>query len=110
MLSMSMAKNEDSKLTLIRARFYLFNSMISQTNEFKTEFESMEVNNMDKCLFRFYVSVRRKYDSFYNLKTSLWVRAADDHHLKSSPHNKKDFQLRQPCTCLVKLIKDLIPT
>ena len=63
--------------------------MISQTNEFKTEFEGMEVNKMDKCLYKFYVSVRRKYDSFYNLKTSLSVRAAVDHHPISSPHNKR---------------------
>ena len=46
---------------------------------------------MNKCLSKFYISVRRKDDSFYNLKTSLLsVRAALDHcdHLKSPPHNK----------------------
>ena len=45
---------------------------------------------MNKCLSKFSVSVRRKDNSFYNLKTSLLsVRAALDHHLKSPPHNKK---------------------
>ena len=49
----------------------------------------MEVNKMNKCLSKFYVSVTRKENSFYNLKTSLLsVRAALDHHLKSPPHNK----------------------
>ena len=44
---------------------------------------------MNKCPSKFNVSVRRKDDSFYNLKTSLLsVRAALDHHLKSPPHNK----------------------
>ena len=39
---------------------------------------------MNKCLCKFYVSVTRKENSFYNLKTSLLsVRAALDHHLKS---------------------------
>ena len=45
---------------------------------------------MNKCLSKFYVSVRRKDDSFYNLKTSLLsVQAALDNHLKSPPRNKK---------------------
>ena len=49
----------------------------------------MEVNEINKCLSRFNVSVRRKDGSFYNLKTGLLsVRAALDHHLKSPPHNK----------------------
>ena len=44
---------------------------------------------MNKCLRKFYVSVTRKENSLYNLKTSLLsVRAAFDHHLKSPPHNK----------------------
>ena len=44
---------------------------------------------MNKSLCKFYVSVARKENSFYNLKTSLLsVRAALDYHLKSPPHNK----------------------
>ena len=46
---------------------------------------------MNKCLSEFYISVRRKDGSFYNLKTSLLsVRVALDHHLKS-PHRNKKF-------------------
>ena len=45
---------------------------------------------MNKCVSKFYVSVKRKDGSFYNLKTSLLsVRVALDHHLKSPRYNKK---------------------
>ena len=61
-----------------------------QQNEFKIEFEGMEVNEMNKCLCKFYVSVRRKDGTFCNLKTSLLsVQAALDHHLKSPLNTKK---------------------
>ena len=84
--------------------------MIYKQNEFKTEFESMEVNKMNKCLCKFYVSVTRKDNSFYNLKTSLLsFRAALDHHQKSPPHNKI-FSSATVCTCLVRPTNDLIPT
>ena len=44
---------------------------------------------MNTGLSKFYVSVTKKENNFYNLKTSLLsVRAALDHHLKSPPHNK----------------------
>lgn len=44
---------------------------------------------MNKCLSKFYVSVRRKDGSFYKRTSLLSVRAALDRHLKSPPHNKK---------------------
>ena len=52
-----------------------------QQNKFKTQFEHMEVNEMNKCLSKgFYVSVRRK-------KTSLLTaRAALNHHLRPATH------------------------
>ena len=60
-----------------RKIFFIEQNDFHQQNEFETEFESMEVNEMNKCLSKFYVSVRRKDGSFYNLKTSLLlVRAA----------------------------------
>ena len=45
-----------------------------------TEFESIKVNEMNKCLSKFYVSVRRKDGSFYKKTSLLSVRAV----LKSS--------------------------
>ena len=44
---------------------------------------------MNKCLSKFYVSVRRKDGSFYKKNSLLSVRAALDRHLKSPPYNKK---------------------
>ena len=54
--------------------------IFTNKNEFKTEFESMKVNELNKCLSKFYVSVKKRGGSFYNLKTSfLSARAAVDH-------------------------------
>ena len=44
---------------------------------------------MNKCLSKFYVSVRRKDGSFYKKTSLLSVGAAVDHLLKSPPHNEK---------------------
>lgn len=49
----------------------------------------MEVNEMNKCLSKFYVSVRRKDGTFYKRNSLLSVWAALDRHLKSPPYNKK---------------------
>ena len=46
-----------------------------QQTEFTTEFESMEVNGMNKCLSKFYVSVRRKEGTFYKRNSLVSVRA-----------------------------------
>ena len=48
----------------------LFTEWFQQQNQFTTEFENMEVNEMNKCLSKFYVFARRKDSSFYK-KTSL---------------------------------------
>ena len=47
-----------------RKIFFIVIESFHQQNEFKTEFESMEVNEMNKCLSKFYISVRRKDGSF----------------------------------------------
>ena len=41
----------------------------------------MEVDELNKCLAKFYVSVRKTDGSYYK-KTSLSIRAALDRHLK----------------------------
>ena len=49
-----------------------------------------ETRWINVSLDNFYVSVRSKDGSFYNLKTSLLsVPAALNHHQNSTPHNKK---------------------
>ena len=84
-------RKQQIKLSLnSRKIFFIQQNDFHQQNEFKTEFESMEVNEINKCLSKFYVSVTRKDGSFFNLKIILLsVRATLDHHLKSTPHNKK---------------------
>ena len=44
-----------------------------QQNEFKTEFESIEVNEMNKCLSKFYVSVRRKDFVSWNIHRGVFT-------------------------------------
>ena len=62
-----------------------------QQNEFTTEFESMEVIQMNKCLRKSYVSVRRKDTNFTKKRQTslLSVQAALDRNLKSLPLRKK---------------------
>ena len=53
----------------------------------------MEVNNMNKCLSKFYVSVRRKGGGFYKKTTLSSLRAALDCHLKYRHTTKCDNYL-----------------
>ena len=46
-----------------------------QQTEFTTEFEAMEVNEINKCLSEFYVPVRRKDGTFYKRNSLLSERA-----------------------------------
>ena len=61
----------------------------AQQKEFKTEFESMEVEEMNNCLSKFYLSARRKDGSYYKKTSLLSIRAALDRYLRSPPFNKK---------------------
>ena len=61
--------NKNNKLNSPKMFFVQQNGFTNKT-KIKTEFESMEVNEMNKCLSKFYVSVTRKDSSFYK-KTSL---------------------------------------
>ena len=58
----------------METRLYL-TEWFQQQTEFTTEFEAMEVNEMNKCLSKFYVSVRRKDGIFYKRNSLLSVRA-----------------------------------
>ena len=61
----------------------------AQRKEFKTEFESMEVEEMNNCLSKFYLSARRNDGSYYKKTSFLSIRAALDLYLRSSPFNKQ---------------------
>ena len=49
----------------------------------------MEVEEMNNCLSKFYLSVRRKDGSYYKKTSLLNIRAALDRYLTSPPFNKK---------------------
>ena len=54
-----------------------------QPQEFTNEIENMEVDELNKCLAKFYVSVRKTDGSYYKKTGLLSVRAALDRHLKA---------------------------
>ena len=60
-----------------------------QQQEFPNEIENMEVDELNKCLAKFYVSVRKTGSSYYEKTSLLSIRAAPDRHLKAPPNNKK---------------------
>ena len=45
--------------------FIYLTEWFQQQTEFTTEFDTMEVNEMNKCLSKLYVSVRRKDGTYY---------------------------------------------
>ena len=60
-----------------------------QQKEFTNK--NMEVNELKKCLAKFYVSVRKTDGSYYK-KTSFFPSEPPlDRHLKAPPNNKKFF-------------------
>ena len=54
-----------------------------QQQEFTNEIENMEVDELNKCLAKFYVSVRKTDGSYYKKTSLLSIRAALDRHLKA---------------------------
>ena len=60
-----------------------------QQQQFTNEIENMEVDELKKCLAKFYVAVRKADGSYYKKTSLLSIRAALDRHLKAPPNNKK---------------------
>ena len=56
------------------------------------EIENMEVDELNKCLAKFYVSVRKTNDSYYKKTSLLSIRAALYQHLKA-PKSFKNMSL-----------------
>ena len=54
-----------------------------QQQEFTNEIENMEVDKQNKCLAKFYVSVRKTDGNYYKKTGLLSIRAALDQHLKA---------------------------
>ena len=68
---------------------FFFSEWFAQQAEFTTEFESMEVTEMNNCLSKFYLSARKQDGSHYKKTSLLSIRAALDRYLRSPPINKK---------------------
>ena len=54
-----------------------------QQQEFTNEIENMEVDELKKCLAKFYVSVRKIDGSYYKKTSLLSITAVLDGHLKA---------------------------
>ena len=65
---------------------------LQQQQEFTNEIENMEVDELIKCLAKFYVSVRKTDGSYYTKTSLLSIRAALDRHLKA-PKSFKNMSL-----------------
>ena len=72
----------------------------------------MSPEELNKCLQKFYVSVRKKDGSFYNRKSLTSIRAAIDRHLRSPPISKpfsivSDSQFKEANNTLSNFLKNL---
>ena len=65
---------------------------LQQRQEFSNEIENMEVDELNKCLPKFYVSVRKTDGSHYKKTSLLSIRAALDRHLKA-PKSLKNLSI-----------------
>ena len=66
----------------------LFVDWFSQQEEFTTDIEEMNKEELNKCLRKFYMSARKQDGGYYNKATLTSIRAAIDRHLRNEPHNK----------------------
>ena len=51
---------------------------------------------LNKCLQKFYLTIRKRDGNFYNKKSLTAIRAALDRHLRSPPLNKPFSIIREP--------------
>ena len=61
---------------------YFFTEWFQIQREFATPFEKMSPPELNKCLEKFYLSARKRDDSFYNKKSLTAIRPALDRHFK----------------------------
>lgn len=74
----------------------------------------MTIEELNKCLSKFYVSARKQDGSFYKKSSLLAIRAAIERYLKSPPFNKPfsicDQQFNEANTTLNSYLKHLSST
>ena len=89
-----------------------FVDWFSQQEEFTTDIEEMNKEELNKCLRKFYMSARKKDGGYYNKATLTSIRAAIDRHLCNEPHNKpfsiiSDSQFTEANKALNSFLKTL---
>ena len=74
----------------INLEWYFFTEWFQIQREFATPFEEMSPPELNKCLQKFYLSARKRDDSFYNKKSLTAIRTALDRHslFQSFPRGK----------------------
>lgn len=56
----------------------------------------MKIEELNRCLRKFYVSARKQDGGFYNKATLTSIRSAIDRHLRNEPNNKKFSIISSP--------------
>ena len=89
-----------------------FVDWFSQQEEFTTDIEEMNKEELNKCLRKFYMSARKQDGGYYNKATLTSIRAAIDRHLRNEPHNKpfsiiSDSQFTEANKALNSFLKTL---
>ena len=75
------------QLLVTFAKHFVLQNGFSSSKSSKI-YGNMEVDELNKCPAKFYVSVRKTDDSYYKRTNLLSIRAALDRHLKAQPNNK----------------------
>ena len=89
-----------------------FVDWFSQQEEFTTDIEEMNKEELNKCLRKFYMSARKQDGGYYNKATLTSIRAAIHRHLRNEPHNKpfsiiSDSQFTEANKALNSFLKTL---
>ena len=84
----------------------------SQQDEFTTDMEAMNKEELNKCLRKFYMSARKQDGGYYDEAALTSIRSAIDRHLRNEPHNKpfsiiSDSQFTEANKALNSFLKTL---
>ena len=84
----------------------------SQQEQFTTDIEEMNNEELNKCLQKFYISARKQDGGYYSKAALTSIRAAIDRHLRNEPHNKPfsiiiDSQFTEASKALNSFLKTL---
>ena len=86
--------------------------VVSCSNGFTTPYVEINLEELNKCLQKFYVAARKKDGNYYIRKSLNAIRAAIDRHLRSPPLSKPfsivaDSQFKEANKTLSNFLKNL---